>query len=73
MRPRNAFTDSQPVADTRRTDGDHTDFDLTNWNDTPPHENGEGWDGKGLAAPTGAVAPAAPARGAAQPYACVQP
>ncbi len=50
MIPRNQFVNSEPVADQPRDDGDHEDYNLENWNDTPPHENGEGWDGNGFGA-----------------------
>ncbi len=49
----NRFENSDPVEDARMREGcvvDYSweDYDLTDWNDTPPHENGEGWDGNGF-------------------------
>lgn len=57
MIPKNQFINSEPVEDQPRDDGDHEDYDLENWNDTPPHENGEGWDGNGFGSGLDAVGP----------------
>lgn len=81
MFSRTAFVNSEPVNDWRRTDGNQEDFDLADWNDTPPHENGEGWDGNGFGnespaqiQPTGCgcTEPESPS-GTAQPYTFVEP
>lgn len=52
-REENRFANSEPVSDAEMrencvADGCWEDYDLTDWNDTPPHENGEGWDGNGF-------------------------
>lgn len=45
----NQFAESMPREDLALCDGDTENNDLTSWNDTPPHENGEGPDGNGMA------------------------
>lgn len=48
MTESNRFINSTPRQDVPLCDGDTENNDLTNWNDTPPHENGEGPDGCGM-------------------------
>lgn len=48
MTESNQFAKSIPREDLPLCDGDTENNDLTCWNDTPPHENGEGPDGSGM-------------------------
>ena len=48
MTESNQFAKSIPREDLPLCDGDTENNDLTCWNDTPPHENGEGPDGNGM-------------------------
>ncbi|HIW53788.1 MAG TPA: hypothetical protein H9883_02370 [Candidatus Ruthenibacterium merdigallinarum] len=60
MPAENRFTSSEPLEDAPNRWSSREDYDLTGWNDAPPHENGEGWDGAGFggpAQPTHFVAP----------------
>ncbi len=80
MNEENRFINSEAVEDVTACAGvketlcwgSTENYDLTEWNDTPPHENGEGWDGSGFgrmeAAGAGApVTPEAPAQPPSRP------
>lgn len=80
MTEENRFINSEAVEDvTACAGGQETlcwgsteSYDLTEWNDTPPHENGEGWDGSGFerleaAGAAAPVTPEAPAQPPARP------